>query len=390
MDIQNSDNKYRTSAAIVDQVLKQASVVVVPGMSVAAICSYADELVEASCRAVFRKEETIERGVALPTTVSVNRIIQNYSPGPEGDYVLREGDVAKVEVSAHIDGCMASAAHTSVATNAPGTAITDRRADVISAAYHASEVAARMIRPGQSARNVVKALGLVAAGFNCTVAADTFTCQIDRFVISGKNTFANRFDPDALVDDFTFESGETYTVDCTLSSGSGISRQSAYESTVYQRDVNRQHSLKLRTSRALFSEVSRRFSVFPFLMRAAVGDSSALKAGITECVRARLLAPFAVTMDKEPGETFVAQFKSTVRCHYTGPVRLTRALPLPNVQSSVVIPAESEIGQILALDCEQATLPELPRLKLQIQTPVPVKAGSTESGAAAAAAMDMS
>ncbi|KAJ2588327.1 Proliferation-associated protein 2G4, partial [Coemansia sp. RSA 1797] len=81
MDIQNSDNKYRTSAAIVDQVLKQASVVVVPGMSVAAICSYADELVEASCRAVFRKEETIERGVALPTTVSVNRIIQNYSPG---------------------------------------------------------------------------------------------------------------------------------------------------------------------------------------------------------------------------------------------------------------------------------------------------------------------
>ncbi|KAJ2246534.1 Proliferation-associated protein 2G4, partial [Coemansia sp. RSA 2522] len=185
-------------------------------------------------------------------------------------------------------------------------------------------------------------------------------------------------------------SGETYTVDCTLSSGSGISRQSAYESTVYQRDVNRQHSLKLRTSRALFSEVSRRFSVFPFLMRAAVGDSSALKAGITECVRARLLAPFAVTMDKEPGETFVAQFKSTVRCHYTGPVRLTRALPLPNVQSSVVIPAESEIGQILALDCEQATLPELPRLKLQIQTPVPVKAGSTESGAAAAAAMDMS
>ncbi|KAJ2357986.1 hypothetical protein IWW50_002656 [Coemansia erecta] len=386
MDIQNSDSKYLTAAAIVDQVLKQTGVVVVPGMSVAAICSYADSLVEANCAAVFRKEQDIERGVAFPTTVCVNRVIQNYAPGPDDDYVLREGDVAKVEVSAHIDGCLASAAHTSVATNAPGTAITDRRADAICAAYHACEVAVRMIRPGQSARNVVKALALVASGFNCAVASDTYTCQIDRFVISGKNTFANCFDPDAPVADFTFESGEMYTVDCTLSSGSGVARESTHAPSVVQRDVSRQHSLKLRTSRALLSEVTRRFSVFPFLLRAAVGDSSALKAGVSECVRTRLLAPFAVTMDKAPGATFVAQFKATVRCHYSGPVRLTRALPMPNVASQVAIPPESEVGQILALDCEQATLPELPRLKLQLQTPVPVEAGAPGS----AAAMDMS
>ncbi|KAJ2362468.1 hypothetical protein H4S01_004763, partial [Coemansia sp. RSA 2610] len=353
MDIQNSDSKYRTAAAIVDQVLKQALVVVVPGMSVAAICSYADQLVEANCAVVFRKEGSIERGVAFPTTVSVNRIIQNYTPGPDDDYVLREGDVAKIDVSAHIDGCMAAAAHTAVATNAPGTAVTGRRADAISAAYYACEVAVRMIRPGQSARNVVKALGLVASGFGCAVAADTYTCQIDRFVVSGKNTFANRFDPDMPVPDFTFETGETYTIDCTISSGNGVARESAHSPTVFQRDVSRQHSLKLRTSRTLFSEVCRRYSVFPFLMRDAVGDSAALKAGISECVRSQLLAPFAVTMDKEHGDTYVAQFKATVSCHYSGPVRLTRALPMPNVESATVIPPTSEVGQILALECEQ-------------------------------------
>ncbi|KAJ2298426.1 Proliferation-associated protein 2G4 [Coemansia sp. Cherry 401B] len=120
-------------------------------------------------------------------------------------------------------------------------------------------------------------------------------------------------------------------------------------------------------------------------MRDAVGDSAALKAGISECVRSQLLAPFAVTMDKEHGDTYVAQFKATVSCHYSGPVRLTRALPMPNVESATVIPPTSEVGQILALECEQASLPELPRMKLQIQTPVPASAG-----AAAAAAMDTS
>ncbi|KAJ2779274.1 hypothetical protein H4R18_004115, partial [Coemansia javaensis] len=360
MSVDNGSAKYRTAAAVVEHALRQAAAVAVPGMSIAAICRYADSLVEAACGSVFRKEEGIERGVAFPTTVSVNRIIQNCSPGPDEDYILREGDVAKIDVGAHIDGHIAAAAHTTVATDSPSVAVAGRRADAICAAYYASEVAVRMIRPGQSARNMVKALGLVASGFGCTVAADTFTSQIDRFVVGGRNTFANRFNPNVPVPDLTFEAGEVYTVDCTLSTGSGVARESTHSPALYQRDVNQQYSLKLRTSRALFTEVCRQHSVFPFLMRDVVGANQSLKAGVSECVRAQLLVPFAVTMDKEPGDTFVAQFKATVLCHHTGPVRLTRALPMSAAQSAVTIPPESEIGQILALDCEQATLPELP------------------------------
>ncbi|KAJ1937189.1 hypothetical protein GGF37_005308, partial [Kickxella alabastrina] len=172
--------KYKSASAITGQVLQSVISVIVPGMSVAAICSYSDSLVVAYCKSVYRKEESIERGVAFPTTVSVNKVMQNFSPAPEDDYILREGDVVKVEVGAHIDGYISSSAHTTVATNAPGVTITDRRADAISAAYYASEVAARIIRPGQTARNMVKAIGLVASGFKCAVAEDAFTCQIDR------------------------------------------------------------------------------------------------------------------------------------------------------------------------------------------------------------------
>ncbi|KAJ2880839.1 hypothetical protein FB639_002744, partial [Coemansia asiatica] len=380
--------KYRSASAIAGQVLQNVISVAVPGMSVAAICSYSDSLIDAHCKSVHRKEEGIERGVAFPTTVSVNKVIQNFSPNASEDYILREGDVAKIEVGVHIDGYMASVAHTTVATNSPGVTVTDRRADAISAAYYASEVATRMIRPGQTPRNLIKAIGLVASGFNCTVAEETFTCQIDRFVISGKNTFANRFNPDVVVPETPFETGEIYTVDCSISTGDGQARASDYSATIFQRDVNQQYSLKLRTSRMLFSEISNRFSVFPFLMRDAVGDNHALKAGINECVRSRLLVPFAVTTEKKNGNQYVAQFKITVICHYTGPVRLTQPLPMPNVQSATAIPPESEIGQILALGFEQAPAPELPRLKNTV--PAPVLTLAESSAAQAASSMDLS
>ncbi|KAJ2785014.1 hypothetical protein GGI15_002080 [Coemansia interrupta] len=364
--------KYKSASAIASYVLQSVVGIVAPGMSVAAICSYSDALVSAHCKSVYRKEQGIERGISFPTTVSVNKVIQNYSPSSEDDYIMREGDVVKVEIGVHIDGYISSAAHTTVATNSPGVVITDRRADAISAAYYASEVAVRMIRPGQTPRNLIKAIGLVASGFKCSVAEETFTCQIDRFVVSGNNTFANRFNPDVVVPETPFETGEVYTIDCTISTGDGQARASQYNPSIYQRDVNQHYSLKLRTSRTLFSEVCKRFSVFPFLMREAIADNHTLKAGIGECVKSRLLVPFAVTTEKLTGDQYVAQFKVTVMCNYTGPIRLTRALPMPSVQSGTTIPADSEIGQILGLDFEQAALPELPRLKLNIQTPVPV------------------
>ncbi|KAJ2888444.1 hypothetical protein GGI21_006724, partial [Coemansia aciculifera] len=136
--------KYQSSAAVVEQVLKQVVSVAVPGMSVAALCSYADSLVAAYTKSVHRKETEIERGASFPATVSVNAVIQNCSPADSEDTLLKEGDVVKIEVGVHIDGYIASAAHTTVATSQAGVPVTDRRADAISAAYYGCEVAARM------------------------------------------------------------------------------------------------------------------------------------------------------------------------------------------------------------------------------------------------------
>ena len=46
----------------------------------------------------------LERGVAFPTCVSVNYIMGHYSPMKDESTTLAEGDVAKIDLGAHMDG----------------------------------------------------------------------------------------------------------------------------------------------------------------------------------------------------------------------------------------------------------------------------------------------
>ncbi|KAJ1919144.1 hypothetical protein H4219_002193 [Mycoemilia scoparia] len=368
-------NKYLTASAIANETLRTLLSTVAQGVSVNELCAYGDELIRSYAKSVYRKDTGMEKGIAFPTTVSVNNIIQSYSPDPSMDYKLSEGDVVKIEVGAHIHGFIASSAHTTVVNSNVGVPITDRRADVICAAYYAAEAALRLFKPGNTNIDVMKAIQMVASGFGCNVVNDTFTAQIDQFVMHGLNTFVmhglntfvNKYDPEQQPQKLTFETDQVYTLDVVISTGKGSAKQGYLEPTIYQRDVNQKYSLKLRASRALFSEICTKYSVFPFLLR-EVADTK-LKAGLSECVNHGLLVPFAVTSDEKG--SFVAQFKLTVMSHYTGPIRLTEPQTMPHITSATSIPQDSEIGVILQQPFQQKKAPELPKLAAPPKAPTP-------------------
>lgn len=57
----------------------------------------------------------MKKGLAFPTCVSVNHCICHFSPlRSEQDQQLNAGDMVKVDCGAHIDGFIATAAHTIV------------------------------------------------------------------------------------------------------------------------------------------------------------------------------------------------------------------------------------------------------------------------------------
>jgi methionine aminopeptidase len=97
----------------------------------------------------YKNEKDIKKGIAFPTCLSMNNCICHFSPSKnDADYVLKEDDLVKIDVGVHIDGFIAVVAHTIVVGATADKKVTGRKADVILAAYQASQAALRLLSPG--------------------------------------------------------------------------------------------------------------------------------------------------------------------------------------------------------------------------------------------------
>jgi methionine aminopeptidase len=112
-------------------------------------------------------------GIAFPTAISPNNTVAHSSPigsEPEAETTLKAGDVVKISLGAHIDGFAGILADTIIVPEKEGGEqgeITGRKADVLMAAWLASEAAMRVVKPGAKNYAVTEAVGKVAAAFGC-------------------------------------------------------------------------------------------------------------------------------------------------------------------------------------------------------------------------------
>jgi methionine aminopeptidase len=97
---------------------------------------------------VYNKKPTF-KGIAFPTSISVNEICGYNSPLQEDSTNIKEGDLVKLDLGVHIDGFAAFVAHTVVVQSDKNAPITGKKADVILAAYKAAQAALRVIKPGR-------------------------------------------------------------------------------------------------------------------------------------------------------------------------------------------------------------------------------------------------
>lgn len=78
-------------------VLKQVIEKCQPGASVREICEFGDTRVIEETSKVFKKEKDLKKGVAFPTSISVNNCICHFSPIPnDPDVVLQDADLVKM------------------------------------------------------------------------------------------------------------------------------------------------------------------------------------------------------------------------------------------------------------------------------------------------------
>ncbi|KAK5872341.1 hypothetical protein PBY51_013054 [Eleginops maclovinus] len=347
--------KYKMAGDIANQALRLVVETAMPGVSVLSLCQKGDAYIMAETGKVFKKEKEMKKGIAFPTSVSVNNCVCHFSPlKSDPDYTLKDGDLVKIDLGVHVDGFIANVAHSFAVGASKENPITGKKADVIKAAHLCAEAALRLVKPGSQNSQVTEAWNKIAKSFKCTPIEGMLSHQLKQHVIDGEKTIIQNPSDQQRKDHekAEFEVHEVYAVDVLISTGEGKARDAGLRTTIYKRDPSKQYGLKMKTSRTFFSEVERRFDAMPFTLR-AFEDEAKARLGVVECAKHELLQPFSVLHEKE-GEC-VAQFKFTVLLMANGPHRITNGLFDPELYKSEHEVQDAELRTLLQSSASRKT-----------------------------------
>ncbi|GAB4814168.1 hypothetical protein N2152v2_001214 [Parachlorella kessleri] len=375
--------KYKSAAEITNNALAAVIAACKPGAKVVDVCDVGDNFINEACSKVFKGKD-IEKGVAVPTCVSLNNVCGHFSPAADNATEIKEGDLVKIDIGCQIDGYITQAGHSLVVQADAAAPVTGRAADVIACAQTCFDAAARLIRPGKKISEVPPVLAKIAEAYGCKEQAvfgamlpdplaehlgkggrsgvkdmgpavktevaggdlveGVYSHEMKRYVIDASKAVLNRPTPDQKVEDAEFEEGEVYAIDILVSSGEGKPKvHDEKETTVYKRALEVQYQLKLKASREVLSEISKKFPTALFTTRALKSDKA--KFGLVECLNHGLLNAYPVTYEKP--EALVAQVKGTVLLMPNGSDKVAPNTQLQKLETDKAVEDE-EVKALLA------------------------------------------
>ncbi|KAI0734313.1 proliferation-associated protein 1 [Fomitopsis betulina] len=321
--------KYKTAADITHNVIKKLVEAATEGAKVLDLCIEGDRLLEEGTGAVYNKSAKgvkVSKGIAFPTSISVNNAVAHFSPlpsDPASSQVLAKGDVVKIHLGAHIDGYAAVSAETVVVGASESEPVTGRRADVLQAAYVAAEAAMRLVKVGNKNWAVTDAVAKIASAFDCKPVEGMLSCEQSQNVIDGKRRIILNPSEEQKkgFETVTFAENDVWGIDILISSGEdGKARLEESKTTIYQKDSTVTYQLKMKTSRAVFTEVQKKAGAFPVNVR-VLEDEKRARLGLQEAVQHGLVKPYEVIYT--PANTFVAGFHFTIALLPAGPAMIT-------------------------------------------------------------------
>lgn len=246
------------------------------------------------------------------------------------------------DLGCHLDGFIAIQASTIVVQSDSEQPITGEKADVIQATRTAFQAALRLIRPGKRISDVSAVLEKIADAYGVKLVEGVMTHQLKRFIIDGNKCILNKQTPESKVDDGEFEENEVYAIDIVMSTGEGKTRiLDEKETTIYKRALDMEYNLKMKASRAVFSEIDKTYPTMPFATR-HLSNPRQSRLGMVECLKHGLLHPYPVLYERVGA--IVAQVKGTVLLMPSGSDVITD-IPQQAVTSEISV--DKEISDLL-------------------------------------------
>jgi len=312
--------KYKMAGEICNKVLAELVARTQVGVTALELCKIGDDMIIQETDKVYKKEKEMQKGIAFPTQANVNNCICHYAPlaSVQNDFVLKDGDVVKLDLGVHVDGYIAVVAHTIILSDQKKS----RSVDALLAAHYCAEAALRMVKPGIENTKVTDVVTKISESYGCKAVEGMLSYQMEKDTIDGKKTIIQNPTEKQRQEHekCEFAVNEVYAIDMLISTGDGKSRDMDFRTTIYKREPEQVYQLKMKVSRAIFSEVEKKFDTMCFNLR-ALDDEKKAKMGINECVNHGLITPFPVLFEKE--DEVVAQFKFTSLLMPNGPMRIT-------------------------------------------------------------------
>lgn len=213
--------------------------------------------------------------------------------------------------------------------------VTGREADLILATHYANELLLRLMVPPSllpyadeeeqkkaatkkpyTQSQMTNMLEKVVKAYDCNLVESTTIWLFDHNEIESKKKIILA-PGEGVRGEGLPEAGEVWGVEMGVSLGSGKVKNNSNRTTLHRRTATT-YQLKRPTSRALLSEVVKKFGTFPFSLR-QLEDEKGAKVGVVECVRTGVLRQYEVVVDKDNQP--VARLFSTV-CKFLDPIYL--------------------------------------------------------------------
>ena len=188
------------------------------------MCLFGDSTLLEDISKVFNKKQLF-KGIAFPTCISVNEICGHFSPLEDESYAIKEGDLVKIELGAHVDGFAAFAAHTIVVQSDAKAVVTGPKADVILAAYKALQASLRLIKPGNFNNQVTEVISKVAESYNVNPLEGVLSHDLKKHLIDGNKVIINKETFEQKVEDQEFQVNDVFALDIYVSSGEGKTKE---------------------------------------------------------------------------------------------------------------------------------------------------------------------
>lgn len=88
--------------------------------------------------------------------------------------------------------------------------------------------------------------------------------KIKKHNIDGIEVIINRQTGTQNVQEYEFAPGDVFELDIYVSSGEGKPKEHEARCTVFKRELDQVYNLKMKSARAFFVEVNKRFPTMPF------------------------------------------------------------------------------------------------------------------------------